>query len=60
MPSEGGMGGDEQADDDMNFELLDMLVEEGNAAEYEEQRNKVIEQKTKEIENRVKELQEVK
>jgi hypothetical protein len=42
----------------MNFELLDMLVEEGNAAEYEDQRKIVIEQKTKEIENRVKELQE--
>jgi hypothetical protein len=37
------MGGEELADDDMNFELLDMLVEEGNAAEYEQQRKKVIE-----------------
>jgi len=42
------MGGEELADD-MNFELLDMLVEEGNAAEYEEQRKKVIELKTKEV-----------
>jgi len=58
MPSEGGMGGEELVEDEMNFELLDMLVEEGNAAEYEDQRKIVIEQKTKEIENRVKELQE--
>jgi len=42
------MGGEELADD-MNFELLDMLVEEGNAAEYEEHRKKVIELKTKDI-----------
>ena len=39
----GGGARQELADDDMNFELLDMLVEEGNAAEYEQQRKKVIE-----------------
>ena len=43
------MGGEEITDDDMKFELLDMLVEQGDAAEYEEQRKKVIEQKTKDI-----------
>jgi hypothetical protein len=36
MPNEGSLNGNEIADDEMNFELLDMFVEEGNAAEYKE------------------------